>query len=299
MNPLQALCTGDAQLVPAELRGYRMWRLRGRELVATNSFNGPWDVEMTAVCRRLSFAAASSEPVTEHDAPHDGCGCGIYGWYRPDSTRLHRGDVFGVVAASGRVLLGDHGFRAERARILGIVIDVEREPYLLPVAEHWLLERRVPVFARRQDLVDAFPPEDVSELLGRPMPADELTAGLDVTTWRGHPVFSLSANGALQFAGVRAGQPPVPGSMAAAMDDFAKSMQQLGQICAMEGERIARAFADLIRATQPRYSKLRRPRPFLEPAVTEVMRVALERRRQGHRGPQRRRRGRARLEGTS
>lgn len=167
---VQDMCSGEAALVPGGLRGYRMWDTRGALLTAV-SHAVDWTVpEHTATCVRNAPYQVwfSGRPIFESaDAPHvvpgEACTCGIYGWYRPDEARLHQGDVFGVVEATGRVLLGDFGFRAERARIVALVSEYE------PIQHYWT-HRGVPVFEDRKALLAAFPPQDVRELIGHEIP---------------------------------------------------------------------------------------------------------------------------------
>ncbi len=148
------MCTGDQALVPGGLRGYRTWTweptrgpLRSRGYQWT-------DGRLDAVC----------DVGGEHDAPHPSCACGIYGWYRPDDSRLIPGVVFGAVEATGRVLLGDYGFRAEHVRVRGLVTG-------WPPLVAWCDEHGITAFGSRAALVAALPPEDVTELLGHPVPA--------------------------------------------------------------------------------------------------------------------------------
>jgi hypothetical protein len=102
----------------------------------------------------------------EAASPVRGCACGLYGWYAPDDTRIILADVFGAVEASGRVLLGGHGFRAERARLLAVVIpDRHREYVRVRKLLAKLEDAAVPVFADEAELVAHFPPDDVSELV--------------------------------------------------------------------------------------------------------------------------------------
>ena len=91
-----------------------------------------------------------------------------------------RAGVFGVVEASGLVLMGERGFRAERARIVAVV---SRNRRLTAACE----QAGVAVYRRRRDPVRDHPPEDLSALLGhsldrehppRPTPAPSLS-GMD------------------------------------------------------------------------------------------------------------------------
>jgi hypothetical protein len=63
----------------------------------------------------------SSSVEADHPAPQPGCNCGIYGWYAPDDTGMVDARVFGAIQASGLILMGERGFRAERARIAAVV----------------------------------------------------------------------------------------------------------------------------------------------------------------------------------
>lgn len=97
-----------------------------------------------------------------HAAPHATCSCGIYAWYRPGDL-ADDGDVFGVIEATGRVLLGTSGFRAERARIVALCVPDDGDGIATRLAARY----GVPAFTAPADLLDAFPPEDVTALLGR------------------------------------------------------------------------------------------------------------------------------------
>src|SRR5262249_11862196 len=86
------------------------------------------------------------------------CNCGIYAWYAPDDTGTLDARVFGVVEASGLVLMGDRGFRAARARVIALVT---RNPRLAAACA----AAGVTVYRRRRHLLRGYPPEDVSGLL--------------------------------------------------------------------------------------------------------------------------------------
>lgn len=163
---------GGRALVPGTLRGYRTWRLQRRP---------PADgaLPLTSVTRRVGWPVTLSaectppEPLTDglpegagaHRAPTAGCRCGIYAWYDPDDAGILRARVFGVVQASGLVVLGERGFRAERATIAAVVT---RNRRLARACER----AGVAVYRRKRDLLADHPPEDLTALLGpRPAPA--------------------------------------------------------------------------------------------------------------------------------
>lgn len=158
-------------LVVGTLRGYRTWRV-GRTsdgslpLTAVTRREMTWNPVTTATC-----AAPPEETFGPHPAPASGCSCGLYGWYRPDDTAILPGNVFGVVEASGRVLLGDRGFRAERARVRAVVTRRRRVAAACRAAG-------IEVYPRKRDLIAAWPPDDMTTLVpeaaSAPAPASPL-----------------------------------------------------------------------------------------------------------------------------
>jgi hypothetical protein len=67
--------------------------------------------------------------------------------------------VFGVVEASGLILMGERGFRAGTVKIAGVVTRNRRVTTACTRAG-------IPVYRRRRDLLRDLPPEDLSSLLG-------------------------------------------------------------------------------------------------------------------------------------
>lgn len=171
---VQQACTGP-ELVPGVLRGYRTWqmvtehRMTGSGLdamvevvpVLRGNFGQQWDSPvMHATCRR------SDADHNQHPAPNTGCKCGVYGYYK--NSAIYCDDdqtVVGVIEASGRVLMGEYGFRAQRARIVALA---PADPRLLPELAEFIATAMpdVPVFSSFASLLDEFPPDDVSALVG-------------------------------------------------------------------------------------------------------------------------------------
>lgn len=98
--------------------------------------------------------------------PSQDCECGFYSAYSPeglkgapglpnDPTLLRWNYVVGAVKASGRVLLGSKGFRAERMKVLGLVSGTGNQPVT-----------DIPIWESLTDLMWQFPPQNVTELLG-------------------------------------------------------------------------------------------------------------------------------------
>jgi hypothetical protein len=183
----QAFGGGDhgRQLVPGSLRGYRTWRRLGRRsgvargllpLTAVTRRHVVWSPTLSAECTEPDIAlhgmTRAREP-EEHRSPAAWCQCGIYAWYAPDDTAVLDAGIFGVfgaIQASGLILMGDRGFRAERAQVVAIVTRNRR----LAAA---CTDAGIKVYRRRRDLLKDYPPEDLSALLGddtnepRPSPA--------------------------------------------------------------------------------------------------------------------------------
>jgi hypothetical protein len=150
------MCSGDATVVPGALRGYRTWRIDPSGQLASYALPYVWRMsEQRAACFRPGYHCAQ--------APADTCMCGFYGWYSPHDTRLMAGDVLGAIEVRGRVLLGTHGFRAERARVLGLVLPAGPKADLLRVL---CREQLVPTYASVDELVEHLPADDVSQLVG-------------------------------------------------------------------------------------------------------------------------------------
>jgi hypothetical protein len=164
---------GDAgrALVPGSLRGYRTWRLLGRRthvpdgtlpLTSVTRRRVVWGPSLTARCTPSDTGTAGPWSPTldgAHHAPQAGCSCGIYGWYAPTDAGMVSARVFGVVEASGLILMGERGFRAGTVKIAGVVTRNRRVTTACTRAG-------IPVYRRRRDLLRDLPPEDLSSLLG-------------------------------------------------------------------------------------------------------------------------------------
>jgi hypothetical protein len=66
--------------------------------------------------------------------------------------------VVGVIAASGRIVMGSHGFRAQHATIVAVVT---RDRRIIEACE----EVGIAVYRWRHHLVRDYPPEDLRALL--------------------------------------------------------------------------------------------------------------------------------------
>jgi hypothetical protein len=189
MSEISRACGGGEvgrSLVPGSLRGYRTWRPAGRRahvpegtlpLTSVTRRRVVWPPTLVARCapspngRKLPDAEADPND-DDHHAPQAGCDCGIYAWYAPDDTRILHARVFGAVEASGLVLMGERGFRAERVRIKAVATRNRRVAAACAKAG-------IAVYRRRGELIRDHPPEDMSSLLGDRSPPEDGPADPD------------------------------------------------------------------------------------------------------------------------
>ncbi len=157
--PASPLPDGPA-LVPDELRGYRQFQLRGDGLYPlVHAASGPWD-------GRLEHATCKAG--AEHPPPATDCRCGLYAWYLPGSATVALGPASAVVAARGRCILGDRGFRAASARVVAVTLPaaVRWYPPAASRARRMLAEQypRTRVYRSVRRMLKDHPPQDVHEL---------------------------------------------------------------------------------------------------------------------------------------
>ena len=148
-------------LVPGELRGYRQFELRADGLYPlVYSGSGPWE-------GRFERARCAAE--ADHSPPGVDCGCGLYGWYLPGgSAMVLIGPASAVIAARGRCVLGDRGFRAAQARIEAVALPagVRWNPRAASRARKMLAQRypRTRVYGSVRRMVRDHPPHEVHAL---------------------------------------------------------------------------------------------------------------------------------------
>ena len=159
-------------LVPGELRGYRQFELRADGLYPlVYSGSGPWE-------SRFQQARCAAE--ADHSPPGIDCGCGLYGWYLPGgSAMVLLGPASAVIAARGRCVLGDRGFRAAQARIEAVTLPagVRWNPRAASRARRMLAQRypRTRVYRSVREMVRDHPPHE-ARALGIDPPRDRTRA---------------------------------------------------------------------------------------------------------------------------
>jgi hypothetical protein len=177
-------------LVPGRLRGFRHWKLLPgvegsppRLASITADMVWPWTPVVEAHCHRAALALSGFDRLPPHD-PDDvpapaPCTCGIYAKHRLESAGIGHGRVAGVIEAWGKVEVGDRGFRARYARLVALAVNGNATAWPLGEGQFVTYDRvedgplarlgelyRVPVFDDERAMVEAYPPGDVSELLG-------------------------------------------------------------------------------------------------------------------------------------
>ena len=148
----------DIPLVPAALYGVRSFR------VNDSGFLGPIHQDRnftyeSAVNRAKCAAGVYSylvigaqtvrtvDPQPLHSAPDIDCSCGFYAYFDQDIDQSMvqlelRDQIVGIVRATGRCIVGDLGFRAEKVEIVALVSDqfasAEVDSARVPIGERIL-----------------------------------------------------------------------------------------------------------------------------------------------------------------
>jgi hypothetical protein len=162
-NEFQRRFTGDERvLVPGTLRGYRAWDLYGGRLHSIYMEHSPWASGwVTARCNLPLAQPQFVDHEGQHPAPDAECACGIYAWYRHQDIPDTMYGVTGIIEVKGHVLIGEKGFRAEKARIVALLF-----PRGTPMEFAASLYHDVELFTSCRKFRRAYPPQDVSALTG-------------------------------------------------------------------------------------------------------------------------------------
>jgi hypothetical protein len=157
------------ELVPASLRGFRSWRVEGGSRLTAVVRNYYWNLGVnTAEC--LFNGVRSLHEETE--VPNRDCTCGFYACYSFFNSNIPMADIFGSVKASGLVIIGSEGFRAQK---------VEVEALWSTNRDHRAVADRygVPFYHRSAVPFIKYPSVDLRAILGEEK--KELSSGL--TNW--------------------------------------------------------------------------------------------------------------------
>jgi hypothetical protein len=178
--------SGNEKVVPGSLRGYRHFRMnlvqdeRAGKLLSVNH-HIPFEPVTEALCNPNGQRKQSPLHDADVPVPAKKCTCGIYGWYNPKDIDNHSSmflnldmRITAVIQASGKVILGTTGFRAQRAQVVATVeplqelLRAEKASKAREIWERYEEMRAtygVQSFKTLPEMQEAFPPEDVSGLL--------------------------------------------------------------------------------------------------------------------------------------
>ena len=127
LNDIQRACTGSELAVGPPVRGWREWTitadgLRGAQgrLWRPGTNTAECYGRHAVMLRVLDDALASAGLAIPPHAVERWCTCGLYSWRQPDRIRFRQDKVAGAVESWGRVLIGEHGYRAQYARVVAI-----------------------------------------------------------------------------------------------------------------------------------------------------------------------------------
>lgn len=184
-NAYQAKFTG-LEFAAGSLRGVRVWTIQptfsqrdGHRLVG--SYHGVWhEGENHAKCLVNQNRLPTSEQREPCTLVEPSCQCGFYAYWtwRPKdygyTAFYYAPYVAGVIEGYGKTVMGDLGFRCEKARILALA--PVRPAWMSPdmLRNRMLALRRVindrhpgvPLFESIDAMLAAFPPDDPPEGAG-------------------------------------------------------------------------------------------------------------------------------------
>lgn len=159
--------TREKIFVTSNLIGYRQWTFNGKGLRSMSMNSYIWSPGWNqAECMPFSIHRTRTHETPE--IPNLWCSCGFYAHHVPMTTTAKKDQVLGVVEASGTVLVGDKGFRAEKARIVALsgVYSVDSFFRKVPGSKDQRLTSQLEVFCKENDIqffhkpkmmTDAFP----------------------------------------------------------------------------------------------------------------------------------------------
>ncbi|HET8975015.1 MAG TPA: hypothetical protein VFN15_00185 [Solirubrobacterales bacterium] len=118
----------DAPLYLGESLGFRAWHLDERGLQSLNRDHAWSPGENLADCKRAQRGRLRrvAEPHAHAEIPAEGCECGLFAYHSLDMAeyygRMFGGSILGAVSCSGGISVYRHGFRAQRARVLALLV---------------------------------------------------------------------------------------------------------------------------------------------------------------------------------
>lgn len=173
LNNVQDSCTGPEDLFIEPVYAIRAFRTSQHfKGLSSISRYFMWQPGQThhAKCNRQEtlevYLSWTMMPIEEHSAPVQDCTCGFYAWnVHSVSTVIRENLIYGyapgIVALTGRILVGERGYRAEKARIVALGLPGKAvgmwsvDVPVVPLPEEW--QKAVPVFKTVTEMLRAFP----------------------------------------------------------------------------------------------------------------------------------------------
>jgi hypothetical protein len=145
---------GDYDTAAGSVIGYRCWTVSHNNALQ-GAYHGSWPA---AVAGFKHTAICYSQCLDEQVPNESDCGCGFWAYWLPSDaiSGTYSEPVIGVIEGSGKVILGERGFRSRYAVIRALAVSNKLSPALMPFSDlisDQLSAYGVPVY------------DDVSELL--------------------------------------------------------------------------------------------------------------------------------------
>lgn len=157
---------GDSTVVAGTLCGYRYWRLTcclGYWGLRSPIYSRMWNEGWTEAVCGLSPSYRHGPRV-----PNSGCACGLHACHTPQTLREYMEDppfafpvIQGCVEATGQIIVGPDGFRAQRMRIVALALDSDLTQRIFPGPAY----SSIPQYGSMAELEHDFPPIPVDTLL--------------------------------------------------------------------------------------------------------------------------------------
>lgn len=108
------------------VRGIRSFQIIDTKLASPSRTNYVWKTGENKACCSRRMPGFRRWLTFGHVAGQLDCSCGFYAYHGANSDSSYGGPLWGVVEGYGRVTIGSHGFRAQKAKILALAW---KEPY--------------------------------------------------------------------------------------------------------------------------------------------------------------------------
>ncbi len=163
----------EERFVPGRLRGYRLWRLSSEGLTPIHQrMSKSWHIgQNVAEC---TSGAKVVPPLEDHHGtvPMLECTCGFYAKYKANELANTLGThnpftvVVGAIDATGKVIQGSRGFRAQFAKIVALcpIMTIDNGSYQETVRYMAGVVYGVPFYQSMYHLLKDFPEDDVSDI---------------------------------------------------------------------------------------------------------------------------------------